>query len=213
MMTQRLPETQKIIDYLSRVPYGESVSFQDIAQHCSIDLKTHRHLLNSSIKTLANEGVYFRSIRGVGYCRLHPDSGVDNVRKWHNGQQSRSTHKMSRQLNGANLGHLSPHGKKSLEAGLNEVWFRKEVENKLLKEQKQKAIQDKVQEQRLELQASVESQQDSFFQKKTQEEREKEEKRRAAKEKAEQEKRDRQALLDKQHQEFLEKLKQQPKTE
>ena len=162
-MTQRLPETQRLIDYLSRVPYGESVSFDQISSDCAIDLDQKRHLLNSSVKTLATEGVYFKSVRGFGYKRLHPDQGVDKVRTWHNGQQSRSTQKMSRQLTGANIGHLSPVGRKSLEAGLNEVWFRKEVESKLLKEEKRKACRDKIAEAQKQLQARLDEQHQRFL--------------------------------------------------
>ncbi len=163
MMTQRLPETQKIIDYLSRVPYGETASFRDIASACEVDLSVKRHLIDSSIKTLATEGVYFKSVRGTGYRRLHPDQGVDTVRKWHNGQQHRSTHKMSKQLNGANPSHLSPSGRKSLESGLNEVWFRKQVESKLLREEARKAQRNKADEAQKEVQERLNLQHQKFL--------------------------------------------------
>ena len=145
-MQKELSETTKrLLHYLSNVPDGQVITFFQLEVHCGWNKKAERHLLNSALKILANQGINFKAVRNVGYKRLEINIGVDHVRVWHNGQASRSTKRMQQKILGVHPGHLSRDGRRSHSEAMAEVQFRLEMENKLMIQQKQQEARDAAQ--------------------------------------------------------------------
>ena len=146
MLMQRSEKTQELIDYLSAIPVGETVGYQQIATDCTWDRGRQFHLLQSAIKSLAYDGIIFRSVRGIGYIRLDPDKGIYRVREWHGGQLKRSTGRMASKVEGTRAGQLSRDGHKAWLQAKDEVYVRRMYLEQMDKEDRKAEMEAKFRE-------------------------------------------------------------------
>lgn len=130
MMSQMLPATGRLIEYLRQVKGGSVVSFGELSANCDWNPR-HKHLLYTALNILSREGVQFKAVRGVGYERLDPDDGVQHIRRYHNSRQVRCTDRMSRKVEGVNPASLGKEGRYHLSLAQQEVYIRLRAEEQL----------------------------------------------------------------------------------
>lgn len=124
IMTQRSPQTQRIIDYLSSQPNGKAVFYSDIERVCEWDPKK-KHLLYSAIQYLAKNGIIYKSVQGLGYTRLDANNGIHRVREWHGGKLERDTKRLSGKVQGTQVALLSKEGREQYQLAEQEVKVRR----------------------------------------------------------------------------------------
>lgn len=127
MLMQLHEQTARLITYLQKVPVGSIISYGELSAQCEWDPGS-KHLLLSAIQILYRQGIQFRSVRGVGYERLDPNSGVKHIRRYHNARAMRDTERMGSKINGVNPANLARDGRYQFQQAQTELVVRQRAE-------------------------------------------------------------------------------------
>ena len=129
---RRRPETVNLIRYLRDIPIGETVSYAVMTEQlsgCNAQY-SGRHMVESAVKTLWSEGVFWVNVHGVGLKRIDSSEAVKYTRERHKRRFVGDTKLMRNRVEAVDPASLNTDGRRAFALAVAELGLRETIASK-----------------------------------------------------------------------------------